>query len=36
LPYEWDEPFDFSTFLKNIEEMLREEGNSPQNWEPEK
>jgi len=34
LPYEWGEPFDFSGFLKSLEEMLREEGASVQEWKP--
>ncbi len=26
LNYEWDSPFDWSDFAKNLEEMLKEEG----------
>lgn len=32
LPYEWDEPFDFSTFLEDLESMLQEEGGIVQTW----
>ena len=32
LPYEWDSPFDFSSFLGDLEEMLKEEGSAPQEW----
>jgi len=32
LPYEWDEPFDFSTFLQDLESMLQEEGDVAQTW----
>lgn len=34
LPYEWDQPFDFSTFLKDLERMLQEEGGQVQEWQP--
>ena len=34
LPYEWGEPFDFSTFLQDIESMLQEEDGEPQSWQP--
>jgi hypothetical protein len=36
LPYEWDEPFDFSGFLKDLESMLQEEGSTPQDWQSNK
>ncbi len=36
LPYEWEMPFDFSDFLKNLEYMLQEEGGTPQEWQPNK
>ena len=32
LPYEWDSPFDFSSFLHGLEEMLKGEGSAPQEW----
>ena len=35
LPYEWGEPFDFSAFLKGIEQMLQQEGGRVQTWQPE-
>jgi hypothetical protein len=34
LPYEWDTPFDFSSFMRDLEEMLKEEGEAPQDWQP--
>jgi len=36
LSYEWDTSFDFSDFMKNLEHMLQEEGDTPQEWQPEK
>ena len=36
LTYEWDTPFDFSDFMKDLECMLQEEGATPQNWQPDK
>ena len=36
LSYEWDTPFDFSDFMKNLEHMLQEEDGTPQEWQPEK
>jgi len=36
LPYEWDGPFDFSDFMKGLEQMLNEEGGTPQEWQPQK
>jgi hypothetical protein len=35
LQYEWDEPFDFPGFLRDMQDMLREEGSTPQEWKPE-
>jgi hypothetical protein len=32
LQYEWDEPFDFAGFLRALEDMLREEGTTVQEW----
>ena len=36
LPFEWDTPFDFSDFMKDLEHMLQEEGDTAQEWQPEK
>jgi len=36
LPYEWDERFDFSGFLQDLERMLQEEGSAPQEWQSNK
>lgn len=35
LPYEWDEPFDWSSYMKDVQDMLQEEGVSPLQWTPE-
>ena len=35
LQYEWDEPFDFPGFLQDMQDMLREEESSLQEWKPE-
>ena len=32
LPYEWGEPFDFAGFLHDLEEMLRAESSTVQEW----
>ena len=34
LPYEWDGPFDFSGYLQDMQDMIREEGGTLQSWEP--
>lgn len=34
LPYEWGEPFDWKGFMKDMEEMLNEEGSAIQEWKP--
>lgn len=34
LPYEWDASFDFSDFMKGIEQMLQEEDGTQQSWQP--
>jgi hypothetical protein len=34
LPYEWGEPFDFAGFLRGMEDMLREENITVQEWKP--
>jgi hypothetical protein len=36
LPYEWGEPFDWNSYLKDIDEMIKEEGHSRQEWKPKK
>lgn len=35
LRYEWDEPFDFPGFLRDMQDMLREEESTLQEWKPE-
>ena len=32
LPYEWGEPFDFAGFLHDLEDMLRAESSTVQEW----
>ena len=34
LPYEWDETFDWPGYLKDIQEMVEEEGSEMQEWKP--
>jgi hypothetical protein len=34
LQFEWDEPFDFALFLQALEDMLREENSTVQEWKP--
>ena len=34
LPYEWDGPFDFSGYLEDMQDMIREEDGTLQSWEP--
>jgi len=34
LPYEWDVPFDWSCYLKDVEDMLKSEGAEIQDWKP--
>jgi hypothetical protein len=34
LGYEWNEPFDFAGFLRDMQDMLREEGSTVQEWKP--
>jgi hypothetical protein len=34
LQYEWDEPFDFPGFLRDMQDMLREEKSTLQEWKP--
>ncbi len=35
LPYEWERPFGWDEYMKDIQEMLEEEGGIPQEWQPE-
>ena len=34
LPFQWDEPFDWSGYLKDVEEMLKSESAEIQSWKP--
>ena len=34
LPYQWDEPFDWSCYMKDIEDMINSEGQALQEWKP--
>jgi hypothetical protein len=34
LPYEWDEPFNWSWYTREVMEMLEEEGTLAQEWKP--
>ena len=34
MPYEWDGPFDWSSYMNDIQEMLKDEGGTPQDWNP--
>ena len=34
LPYEWHEPFDWACYVKNVEEMVKTEGQLIQDWKP--
>jgi hypothetical protein len=34
LPFEWDEPFDWSCYLKDVEEMLKSESAEAKDWKP--
>lgn len=36
LPYEWGEPFDWETYKRDLEDMLKEEGAAIQAWAPTK
>jgi hypothetical protein len=31
---EWDEPFDFATFMQDTQDMLQQEESSIQDWKP--
>ncbi|MBW1846035.1 MAG: hypothetical protein JRJ27_02600 [Deltaproteobacteria bacterium] len=35
LQYEWERPFDWDDYMKDIQAMLEEEGGMPQEWKPE-
>jgi len=35
LPYEWECAFDWDDYMKDVQEMLEEEGSAPQEWKPE-
>ena len=34
LPFEWDKPFDWGCYLKDVEEMLKSESAEAQDWKP--
>lgn len=34
LPYRWGEPFDWVSYKHEMEQMLKEEGQPPQDWSP--
>jgi hypothetical protein len=34
LQYEWDEPFDFASVLRDLQDMLQEEDSTVQEWKP--
>jgi hypothetical protein len=34
LPYEWHEPFDWACYLRDVEEMIKTEGQPIQDWTP--
>ena len=34
MPYEWDGPFDWSNYMNDIQEMLKDEGATPRDWNP--
>ena len=34
LPYEWHEPFDWAGNLKDLEEMIKTEGQAVPDWKP--
>jgi len=36
LHYEWQEPFSWPGYLKDIQEMVEEEGSEMQEWKPKK
>lgn len=34
LPYKWDHPFEWADFMKDVTQMLKEEGIPIQDWKP--
>ena len=36
LPYEWGEPFDWESYMSELDAMLKEEGAVVQEWTPRK
>jgi hypothetical protein len=34
MPYQWDEPFDWPSFMKDVQEMLEQRGEPMQEWKP--
>ena len=34
LPHEWDGPFDFPGYLQDMQDMIREENGTLQDWKP--
>jgi D-proline reductase (dithiol) PrdB len=34
LPYHWGEPFDWESYRRDVEEMIKEEGLDAQDWAP--
>lgn len=32
LPFDWRVPFDWKSYMQDVEAMLKEEGNQPQEW----
>jgi hypothetical protein len=34
LDYDWGEPFDWNTYLRDVQAMLDEEGQKKQDWKP--
>jgi len=35
LPYQWERPFGWDDYAKDVQEMLEEEGSAQQEWKPE-
>ncbi len=36
LPYEWGDPFDWESYQRDVEEMIKEEDSDMQEWVPKK
>ena len=34
LPFQWDQPFDWDCYLKDVQEMLKSESAEAQEWKP--